>query len=301
MIQSYFEKTIFITLILVSIQSTNKINEFTVDRLDLSEKYYCTGSRIEFNIVGSFNGSTGLFDKIYFNVTSNGNKYEAECLPSSLNRKLLCHIKLRYPVINSDIYLPTTPPEDEKYTFKNWENVFGSRGGEIQKLKNLTCKVNGYTSFTPTSITLGECIKNSDKRRIIINGEWDDNKEGLSYNMDMSISFDNENGELIECQYNKTNIGFECDFKVEGIIKIKEQYFEEKTLLGYKIYKINKYESDKTASKCINNNSNGNNKDDDNDGDDFYDFNEDDIKEALSANSLKLLNKILILLSLLLF
>ena len=301
MLQSYLEKAIFITLILISIQSTKQINEFTVTRLDLDEKYYCSpSSRIDFDIVGSFNDSTSSLDRINFAVTSNGNKYETECIPSELNGKLICHIKLRYPVNNSDIYLPTTPPENKKYTFKNWENIFGSRGGEISKLENLTCKAEEGNIFTPNSITIGECIKNTDKRRIIISGEWDNAKTILSNNAYMAISFDNENGELIGCDY-KVNIGFECDFNVEGKIKVKEQYFEERTLLGHKVFKINKYESDKSASKCTNNNPNGDDKDKDNDGDDFDDFNEDDIKEALFADSLKFLNKILILFSLLLF
>lgn len=226
MLQAYLNKAIFITLILISIQATNQVKEFTVDKLELDERHYCSGSRIDFNILGKFNASTSSLDRIRFDVTSNGNKYETECIPSSLNGKLICHIKLRYPVSNSDIFLPPTPPEDKTYTFKNWENVFGSKAGEINKLANLTCKASEGNIFTPTSITIGECPKNSDRRDIIINGEWENNEVTLSSGY-YSISFDNANGDLIQCNY-QTNNGFKCNFNVEGTIKIKEQYLEEK-------------------------------------------------------------------------
>ena len=300
--QAYLDKAIFITLILISIQATNQVNEFTVEKLELEERYYCYASRIEFDILGKFNSSTGLLDSINFYVTSNGNKYETECNPSSLNSKLFCKIKLRYPVNNSDIFLPLTPPEDKKYVFKNWENIFGSKPGESNKLANLTCKITVGNIFTPNSITIGECLKKSNSRDIIINGEWENKKVNLSRGS-YSISFDNENGDFINCNYQTYN-EFKCNFNVEGTIKIKEQYFEVKTLLGYTIYKINKFDSSETVSNCSNNIANSDGKDDNNNGDDDdfdFDFDEDDFREALSADSLQLLNKILILFSLLLF
>ena len=296
--RAYLEKAIFIISILISISFTNQVTEFTVEKLELDEKHYCfAASRIEFSILGKFNGSTGLLDTIGFNVTSNGNKYETECLVYSMDKKLLCQIKLRYQANNSDFFLPPTPPEDKKYTFKNWENVFGSRALEINKLENLTCKIDFNNIFTPTSITIGECL-NSKGRNIIINGEWENSKEKPSSGS-YSISFDNVNGELIKCNY-QTNNEFKCFFNVEGKIKIKEQYFEEPTFLNYRVHKINKFDSDKTVSSC----SKSDDKDDNNNGDDDdfdFDFDEDDFRDALSADSLQLLNKILILFSLLLF
>lgn len=64
--QAYLDKAIFITLILISIQATNQVNEFTVEKLELEERYYCYASRIEFDILGKFNSSTGLFIVLIF-------------------------------------------------------------------------------------------------------------------------------------------------------------------------------------------------------------------------------------------
>ena len=60
------------------------------------------------------------------------------------------------------------------------ENVFESGGAEICKQENLTCKEDEDNIFTPKSITIGGCIKNTDKRRIIISGELDNIKKNLS-------------------------------------------------------------------------------------------------------------------------
>lgn len=38
MLQAYLNKAIFITLILISIQATNQVKEFTVDKLELDER-----------------------------------------------------------------------------------------------------------------------------------------------------------------------------------------------------------------------------------------------------------------------
>lgn len=164
----------------------------------------------------------------------------------------------------------------------------------------MTCMPEESNVFTSTSISIGECKNNSDIRQIIIKGEWDKYLSRLEDNSNIKLSFDNVDGELIECVY-QNEIGFICDFKVEGIIKIKEQYFEGHSRLLSRIYKIKKYESVQTASSCSDNNSKNNDDGDgDSDGDDDDDdFNDKTIRGNSSANSLQFFNKIIIIFSLL--
>ena len=136
--QSYLKYAIFISMILISNQESNDVIEFTVEKLEIPE-VYCRDSRIEYEIKGSFNGSNLYLKSFSFDAISNGNKYESGCNPTNSYEKLYCHVKLRYPVNTSDIFLPTSPPETDNLILKNWENVFGSRSGEIIKLKNMTC------------------------------------------------------------------------------------------------------------------------------------------------------------------
>ena len=127
-----------------------------------------------------------------------------------------------------------------------------------------------------TSITIGDC-KYLSGRNIKISGNWADEKNTLSDYATIYMSLDNSNGDFAKCVYKSSQ--FECDYPGQGRIKIDEQY------ISYSLssYKIKEKDSGKSASGCSD------------------DFDDEDIEEYLSADSLKFLNKILILFSLLLF
>ena len=276
--QSYLKRTIFFVLILAIIQVSFEANaEFTVEKLDTSS-YACKKSTAEydFDILGTWSGSPGI-SSIQFHVNSNGKKYIADCLPITLiTPKLSCHVQISYPFNNADIILPTKAPTIDKYTFKNWEKTIGSNSGVSNKIGGVTCVPEEKNTFEPTSITIGDC-KYLSGRNIKISGNWADEKNKLSDYATIYMSLDNSNGDFAKCVYKSSQ--FECDYPGQGRIKIDEQYIS----YSFSSYKIKEKDSGKSASGCSD------------------DFDDEDIEEYLSSDSLKFLNKILILFSLLLF
>ena len=144
----------------------------------------------------------------------------------------------------------------------------------------MTCLPRERNIFTPTLITIGEC--NEYTRSIKIKGNWSEDRTQFPSSTSTTISFDFRDGDLIKCYYNESNSEFDCEFPLEGgNIKIQSQFIPGCQLGPFK---INKYDSEEYAPNC------------DND-----DFDDEIIKVFEFANSLHFLNKILILISLLLF
>ena len=144
----------------------------------------------------------------------------------------------------------------------------------------MTCLPRERNIFTPTSITIGDC--NEYTRSIKIKGNWIEDRTKFPSSTSTTISFDFKDGDLIQCNYNETYSEFDCEFpRKGGNIKIQSQFIPGGQLGPFK---INKYDSEEYAPNC------------DND-----DFDDEIIKELEFANSLHFLNKILILISLLLF
>ena len=233
-------------------------------------------------IIGSFNDSASSIDTIFFDVkTSDGRKWNTNCIPFTSN--FLCDIEVRYPLDKMDILLPTKTPIVEKYTFKDWEKVFGANPGVSNKIEDVTCLPQERNTFIPSSITVGECLLGS--RSFTIKGEWEKkNKTDIINYSSASIVLDNKDGDISNCRYNNQPIGFTCEFKGEGEIKMKEQFF----YASVDLYKMKEFDSGKTFTKCID-------KDDNEDEDD-----DEYVKKFLSADSFYI-NKILIIITLLLF
>ena len=277
MMQSYLERVIFFTLIFISIQGSNQV-EFNVESID-SKGSYCIESEgdYNFNILGTFSGSIDFYSLVYFNVTTNGKKHETKCYPSSKShpQKLECVVKIRYTLNLDKIVLPATAPKSNKLTIKNWEKVIGS-----SSISGVTCRPREKNIFTPTLITIGDC--NDFTRSIKIKGNWIEDRIQFPSSTSTTISFDFPDGDLIKCNYNESNSEFDCEFpRKGGNVDIRSQFIPGGQLGPFK---INKYDSNEYAQNC------------DND-----DYDDEIIKVFEFANSLHFLNKILILVSLLLF
>lgn len=279
--QLYLKRTIFIALILISIQESNQAIEFTPEKIEVASNP-CSKSKGEydFNIIGTFSDSVSSFDTITFDVeTSDGRKLKSKCNPFKfLSSKFMCKIEVRYPLDKIDILLPTKAPIVEKYTFKDWEKVFGANPGVNNKIEDVTCLPEEKNTFIPSSITVGDCFLG--ERSFTIKGEWEKkDKAELSNYSSANIVLDNKNGDILKCRYKTQTMAFECDSEGEGEIKIREQYFNSLS----EVYKIKEFNSGKTTKKCT-----------DKDDDDY-------VEKILSADSFYFINKILIIITLLLF
>ena len=270
---------IFLALFFICIQNSNQSVEFIVNDLFVSASA-CSQSdgKFRFQIRGTFNGDTNLFETFEMNVeTSKGKKMPAQCVPvNALGvSEFTCSIDIaHYPIKTEDIILPNKPPQTSDYTFKNWEEIIGKQN----KIEKQTCLPESSNTFIPSSIEIGDCGF-LDSRTITINGEWEDKSKTIvlvDYSS-VEIVFDGDNVST-KCRYfkSRTPLRFECDYKGSGQIKISEQYFQTLTA----VYKINSINSGKSVSKC--------------DDDDY-------ILDALSLGSFPFLNKILLIISLLLF
>ena len=278
--QLHLKRIFFITLILISIQNSNQTVEFTVEKLEMrSSPCSNSGGQYDYNIKGKFSDTTSIFDSFVFNVeTSDGNTMQSTCSPSDLLSELFCHIDVRYPLNNADILLPTKTPKVDKFIIKNWEGVFGAKPGESNKIGGVTCAPEEKNTFVPSSIEVEDyCILGS--RSFTINGDWEQKgKKDLTNYASATIGLDNKGKDFTKCTYQTQPNRFECRFEGEGEIKFKEQYF---TVLNMP-YKIKGYNSGKSYKKC------------DDDDDEL-------IEHILSAGSFHFINKILIIISILLF
>ena len=275
----YLKRTIFIALILISIKNSNQVIEFTPEKIERGSYPCKSDGEYDFDIIGTFSDSVSSFDTIVFDVeTSDGRKLQSKCSPFKfLSSKFMCHIDVRYPLDKIDILLPTKTPIVDKYSFKNWETVFGANPGVSNKIEDVTCLPEEKNTFIPSSITVGDCFLGS--RSFTIKGEWElkDNADLMDYSR-TKIVLDNKDGNISECTYKTELSGFDCELVGEGEIKMKEQYFKASS----NVYKMKEFNSGKTSKKCTD-------KDD-----------EDYIDKIISGGSLLFINKILIIITLLL-
>lgn len=281
MIQAYLKRTIFIALFLIYIQNSNQAIVFTIEKIERGSTP-CSKSeaKYDFDIIGQFSDSVSSFDTIVFYVeTSDGRKLQTKCNPFKfLSSKFMCHIYVSYPLNKIDVLLPTITPIVDKYTFKNWEEVFGANPGVSNKISDVTCLPEEKNTFIPSSITIGECFLGT--RSFTINGEWEKkDKAELNNYSSANILLDNKDGDISKCIYKTQFNGFDCDFEGEGEIKMKEQYF---TVLS-QVYKMNEFNSGQTSKKCT------------------EEEEEKYIDIIMSADSLHFINKVLIIITLLLF
>ena len=282
MFQHYMQKSLFLALLFISLQNSIQAVEFTVENLNKGSCEKENG-KYPFTIHGTFDEKTSYFSSFMLDLkTSNGDKIQAECSPIQvlLVYEFSCIIDIsRYPLNNVNIIFPTTAPNNDKYTFKNWESIIGSNPGVSNVFKAIVCSPEAENTFVPNSITYDDCI--IDYRTITIKGNWE-NSEG-SHPIDYTsanIVIDTDNQDIADCNYK--NSAFECKFRGEGRLKINEQF----VTIFRKVYKIKGYDSGKSVKNC------SDEDDDDFDWDGYFDNN-------LSSNLC--LNKILIIVCLLLF
>ena len=269
------KQVILLLIILVSIQNTNQI-QFVVEGL---RKDSCDSTKYKFSIDGTCKEDCSAFtDQFTFDLEiSKKDKIKAECFPIQTLGvyKLSCSIDISaYPLNNVNVILPLKAPKVEKYTFTNWDKVIGANPGTSNVLTDIECVPTATNTFIPSSISIEDCSY-LGKHPFTISGEWQDKNKNnyLSDYASTNIILDNDNS--AKCYYRTSPIRFECEFKGNTPLKIKEQYV---TILRQS-FKINAYDSQKTLSEC-----------DDDDWDDLF------------ANSMSLdLNKFLIIICLLLF
>ena len=282
MIQSNLKRTLFIVLILISIQNSNQNTECTVEKMEYDSDL-CSEWKAEcvFDIIiSSFSDKISSFDTITFDVhTTDGRKLQTTCSPYNIlsTSKFICHIDVRYPLDNTGILLPTTAPKVEKYAFKNWEKTIGANPGTSNKISDVTCLPEELNTFIPSSVEIGDCAISI--RYITIKGEWENKNKALTNMSPCKIELNNKNLDIMSCSYRTDIIGFECRFEGEGNINMKEQYF---TAVN-RVYKLKEFNSGKSSKKCAD------------------DYDDDYFDNLLSADYLHFLNKILIFMGLLLF
>ena len=190
-------------------------------------------------------------------------------------------MQVSYPLKDTEILFPVTAPKVEGYTLKNWETIIGSKVGQSNNIEGITCEPEELITFEPTNITIGDCI-NQNGRKITISGKCTGPNILLyNYEVYISLTLDDSDGDFAKCYYKETSSEFNCDYAGKGRIKIKEQYIS--VFLG--ALKMKEYDSGQSISSCT---------DDDDIIDEFF-------HQYLSADSLYFLNKILILFSFLLF
>ena len=282
MIPSNYKRTIFLVLILISFQNTNQNVEFIIENLEkksilsLESKgayiFYITGKLNDKNSSLTCNFTLDL-------ETSDGNKVRSICSPyNSLGvNKILCEINTtQYPLNNIDILLPTKAPQVEKYTFKNWEQVIGAKPGISNKIERDKTTEEVVNTFTPTSITIEECLGNNNIVRI--EGEWENKNDILDNFGVILISLDNDENINASCTFDAAWIPnyFECIIKGHGTIKFKDQNFKGSSKGLIKLFKIKGFDSGLTIKDCSI-------------------YNDENIKKSYSSGSFNFLNQILIL------
>ena len=127
-----------------------------------------------------------------------------------------------------DLFLPLETPKQAGYIIKNWANVVGKEPGVSNRISGVNCIPKIKNTFIPSSIEGIGCENNYFKFKI--NGKWESNDKSSLPNLLSSIELflNNENKDLIECDYNGDSkiINFVCQIDKKGEISIKEQYFE---------------------------------------------------------------------------
>ena len=296
MIQSYFKRTFFIALILFVFQKSSQNIEFTIiEKGEISQNCIEDEGDFAFNIFGNYD-RTKVNDNILPDFlleveTSDEKKIKANC-SIKYNSYFLCKIDATQNTLNKvDILLPTKAPNIEEYTFKNWEEVIGAKPGVTNRLANVECIPEEEDTFLPTSITIQECWTKIF-HLIQISGSWINKTDDLPAIIELIL--DNDNRDFIYCNNNISEpYGLKCYFKGEGYIKIKEQYYKHITFsikdskreYHSTVYKVKEIDSKKRVKKCH---------------DDGLSNDDEDIIKVLSGSAY-FLNKILILISLLLF
>ena len=280
MIQLILKITIFIALISFSLQQSSQKIDFTVEELNIKNE--CSkNTQYEFEILGTFNGSpSSLSDTIQLDLsTSDGRKIKTSCTPLNIFgiSQFDCKIDTcLYPLDKVNVILPTTAPQTNKFTFKDWEKVIGQQSGVSNIISNVECSPKeSANTFIPTSITVEDCLLFTSS--FTIKGDWENKDKKVSIS-GIDILLDNENKDVAHCYYydNKTPREFSCTFDY-GKVKFKEQFFKG----SIETYKIKAFDSGKSAKQC---------------SEDF----EDDIDKILN-DSFYLLNKLVIIFALLLF
>ena len=232
-------------------------------------KYY-------FFIYGNFSEKPDFFEDITIELeTSDNMKLKSKCQLSdkifNIPQSLDCDIEVYlYPLNNVDIIFPLKPPKIKGYTFLNWENTIGSEPGKSNVISNVICKPKEKNIFIPYSVELNGC--NKKKNKFKIKGKWANNyNKPISSDLLLALAkirLDNKNKDLAECEIldkidNNTNntdnnisddidfTVFECEFKGEGEINFKEQYFE----VFLEIFKIKGFDSNIIANCDTSSNS----------------------------------------------
>jgi hypothetical protein len=246
----YFISYIFFALICNSlcveeVQFTvTKISTSIVACISLTGKY-------SFDIEGEFSGKTSLLDEIYINLALPVNT-QAVCHPfektSFTPAKLSCSIDVcLYPLNITNIMLPLTPPNSEKYKIQKWEEVIGAEDGRTNIVeRNVQCLPKESNTFIPKSLTSKGC--SGTKNTFSINGEWKDQEDLPTLSFDFQIRIDNANKDIAKCNLKIENIKqIDCSFDGEGDIQFEEKYF-----LGFlNVYKMEKTESSIHVDKCL--------------------------------------------------
>ena len=282
MIQSYLKILIFLAFFSFSFQQSKENVEFTVETLD-ETSFECSSRdySYEFDFKGTFTGSPSIFNNFDLSLeTSDGRKIKSTCTPYKvlLLSKVACKIdNCLYPLDKEDIIFPTKIPQIDGFVFTNWEKVVGGK-----KIPNVDCLTKEFdNTFKTSSIELGTCFLGENS--FTINGNWENTDKSITnaYINGINILLDNENKDVAKCYYyyNETPLQFKCTFKGYGKVKFKEQLFKG----SLKAYKLKDFDSGKSAKKCS--------------GDGI----EEEIKKMINSGSFYFLNKILILISLLLF
>ena len=282
MLYSYWKRIIFIALILISFQNSVQNIVFTVDTVGKKNFHFSkTKGTYEFYIDGKLNDKNNtLTHNFTMDLgTSDGKKIKANCSPYNAleGNKFLCEIDKEYPLNNLDILLPIKAPKVEKYTFKNWEQTIGANPGISNKIFSETNEDNFVNTFIPSSTSVTGCY--FDEVFFIVKGQWE-KKDGFI--LDETISFklvlDNEDKDEADCNYVYEPYPiFSCIVDGFGNIKFKEQIFKGFSNDSFRSFKVKGSDSGEYVKNCSK------------------------INKIVSSGSFNFLNKILFLISFLLF
>ena len=283
MLYSYWKRIIFIALILISFQNSIQSVVFTVDTVGKKNFHFSKGKgTYEFYIDGKLNDKNNTLNHNFTMDlgTSDGKKIKANCSPYNAlgGNKFLCEIdKDQYPQNNVDILLPIKAPKVEKYTFKNWEQTIGANPGISNKISSETSKDNFVNTFITSSISVSGCV--DEEVFFTVKGQWE-KKDGFIFDeyFPFNIVLDNEDKDEAGCTYdNEPSPNFNCIVDGMGSIKFKEQIIEGLSNGTFRSFKVKGSDSGKYIENCSK------------------------INKILSSGTFNFLNKIIFLISLLLF
>ena len=135
-------KTLLLFLLFVTYVLCVQQIDFTVIKISQSNSCLETIGKFYFEIEGEFSGEFSPSDFLYINLDSQVNS-TVKCTPfvgtQYTNSGFQCTIDVCFtPLVSSDIYLPLSPPNSERFSILKWREIIGKTEGETNVVSKNT-------------------------------------------------------------------------------------------------------------------------------------------------------------------